>query len=101
MCDRTALQVLPAFTQRLQQRKFDLILVAPVRRRILLKMFAVSCFVRAAREERAHEHGVRKLWTAPDRRLMLWDEGFHEDGEDRSVINVEEIGNQLVKENLV
>ena len=43
-------QVLPEFTQRLKQREFDFILTSPVRRRLLLKLFIVSCFTSKRRD---------------------------------------------------
>ncbi|CAK8681361.1 uncharacterized protein LOC143461099 [Clavelina lepadiformis] len=83
------IEVLPAFSKRLQQREFDMILARPVRRRMLLKMFAISCFVRAGREERPHEHGVRKLWSAPALPDGVFDEGFHEDESVIALDNIE------------
>nr|CAB3263091.1 uncharacterized protein LOC101242461 [Phallusia mammillata] len=85
------MEVLPAFTKRLRQRQFDMILVPPVRRRLLLKMFAISCFMRGRQQQPAHEPGVRKLWTAPDSRHLIYDEGFHEDTEEESIIDVDNI----------
>ena len=61
---------------------------------MLLKMFAISCFVRAGREERPHEHGVRKLWSAPALPDGVFDEGFHED---ESIIALDNIGEEYVR----
>ncbi|XP_004226995.2 uncharacterized protein LOC101242461 [Ciona intestinalis] len=78
-------EVLPKFSRRLKQREFDLILVSPVRRRMLLKMFAVACFM-SGKEGRSHTAGVRKLWSGSVSNLN--DEGFHDD---ESVIVLEKI----------
>ena len=87
-------QMLPAFSKRLQQREFDLILVTPLRRRILLKMFAVACFLRAGREKSAYERGVRRLWKSPSLRDIIMDEGFHED--DENVILMKDISKPIL-----
>ena len=78
--------MLPAFSRRLHQREFDLILVSSTRRRILLKMYAVACFLQAGREKSAHERGVRKLWRSSSYGDMVLDEGFH-DYEDAIAMN--------------
>ena len=38
------MEVMPGFVRRLNQREYDFILVAPVRRRLLLKMYCMSKF---------------------------------------------------------
>jgi len=84
--------MLPSFSRRLQQREFDLILVAPVRRRILLKMFAVACFLRAGRVG-AYERGIRRLWKSPSLGDVIMDEGFHEEYE--NVILMKDISKRI------
>ena len=78
--------MLPSFTRRLQQRDFDLILATPLRKRMLLKMFAVSCFMEVGRSKRAP--AIRDLWK-PSMDDMIFDEGFHED--DDNVIALKNI----------
>jgi len=71
------MKVLPAFTKRVHQRDFDLILVHPIKRRLLLKMFAVSCLLSpvSSRLRRYQSRALKRVWRRTDEVL---DEGFEE-----------------------
>ncbi|XP_039259415.2 uncharacterized protein LOC120335862 isoform X1 [Styela clava] len=75
------LKVMPAFTKRLKQREFDFILTSPVRRRLLLKLFIVSCFLnktRSSQDATGGEDGrggtyrvLQRLWRPPSSSDMI------------------------------
>lgn len=46
------LQLMPSFSKRLAQREYDLSLVPPRKRRLLLKMYALSVFVNGTKSKR-------------------------------------------------
>ena len=59
------LKLMPLFAKRLAQRDYDLILVPPVKRRLLLKMYALSVFINGSAEKRKQREEIsKKVQTA-------------------------------------
>ena len=54
------LKLMPSFAKRLAQREYDLILVPPRKRRLLLKMYALGVFVNGTKLKRKQKEDVRK-----------------------------------------
>jgi len=75
--------MLPDFTTRLHQRDMDMILVTPVKRRMLLKMFVVSCFMRATQSAyvRRRKQASEVVWKQAGR-VSYVDEGFYDECKD-------------------
>jgi len=53
------IKLMPSFKRRLKQREYDFILVPPVKRRILLKMYIMSVFVGNIKKRRRPESDVK------------------------------------------
>lgn len=47
------IRLMPAFRKRLKQREYDFILVPPVKRRLLLKMYILSVFINNKHKKRS------------------------------------------------
>jgi len=72
------IKLMPSFRKRLKQREYDFILVSPVKRRLLLKMFILSTFINNKRKQRSHGNEVaNKLQEA----LLLFDSKSLDDSE--------------------
>ena len=54
------LKLMPSFSKRLAQREYDLILVPPRKRRLLLKMYALGVFVNGTRLKRKQKEEIGK-----------------------------------------
>lgn len=54
------LKLMPSFSKRLAQREYDLVLVPPRKRRLLLKMYALGVFVNGTKIKRRQKEEVRK-----------------------------------------
>ena len=54
------LKLMPSFTKRLAQREYDLVLVPPRKRRLLLKMYALGVFVNGRKAKRKQKEEVSK-----------------------------------------
>jgi len=75
--------MLPDFTTRLHQRDMDMILMTPVKRRILLKMFVVSCFMRSTESShiRRRKQASEMVWKQAGE-VSYIDEGFYDECKD-------------------
>lgn len=79
------LSVMPLFSQRLAQRDYDLILVSPMKRRMLLKMYCMGVFLNG-RAEKVRKNkmftqpALHKIWHEEPYSLNLEEEdGYYED----------------------
>ena len=54
------LKLMPSFSKRLAQREYDLVLVPPKKRRLLLKMYALGVFVNGRKAQRKQREEVSK-----------------------------------------
>uniref|UniRef100_K1Q114 Uncharacterized protein n=1 Tax=Magallana gigas TaxID=29159 RepID=K1Q114_MAGGI len=70
------LSVMPLFSQRLAQRDYDLILVSPMKRRMLLKMYCMGVFLNG----RAEKVRKNKMFTQPALHKIWHEEPYKEDG---------------------
>ncbi|XP_052264616.1 uncharacterized protein LOC127867484 isoform X2 [Dreissena polymorpha] len=78
------MKLAPMFSQRLAQRDFDLILVPPVRRRLLLKMYILGVFLNGRSERVAKRNllqpATEKVWPSLQAdRLFEEEDGYFED----------------------
>ncbi|OWF42111.1 uncharacterized protein LOC110461556 [Mizuhopecten yessoensis] len=77
------LKLMPSFTQRLAQRDYDLILVNPIKKRMLLKMYCMGIFLNGRKEKLAKAQMLTKpaldtIWQETDHRSDV-EEGYYED----------------------
>ncbi|XP_069126888.1 uncharacterized protein [Argopecten irradians] len=77
------LKLMPSFTQRLAQRDYDFILVNPVKKRMLLKMYCMGLFLNGRKEKVAKTQILTKpalntIWLESDHRSDV-EEGYYED----------------------
>ncbi len=54
------LKLMPSFSKRLAQREYDLVLVPPRKRRLLLKMYALGVFVNGRKSRRKQREEISK-----------------------------------------
>ncbi|XP_061192548.1 uncharacterized protein LOC133200775 [Saccostrea echinata] len=79
------LSVMPLFSQRLAQRDYDLILVSPMKRRMLLKMYCMGVFLNGRAEKVRKkamftQPALEKIWHEEPYSLNLEEEdGYYED----------------------
>ena len=52
------IKLMPSFRKRLKQREYDLVLVAPIKRRLLLKMYILSTFISNAEKGNCERNDV-------------------------------------------
>lgn len=77
------LKLMPAFTQRLAQRDYDLILVNPIKKRMLLKMYCMGIFLNGRKEKVAKAQLLTKpaldtIWHETDHQSDI-EGGYYED----------------------
>ncbi|XP_072019322.1 uncharacterized protein [Amphiura filiformis] len=94
------LKVLPDFKKRLAQREYDFVLMTPMKRRILLKMYCIGVFMNGkadkARPPLDQSDTVQKLYNPMEslvlkQRTIEGDDGFYEDLNDVTV-DMKEMG---------
>lgn len=76
--------MVPMFSQRLAQRDYDFILVNPVKKRLLMKMYIMGLFLNGRSEKVAKKKmfdpAVGKVWPPlPDDREFEEEDGYYED----------------------
>ncbi|XP_060064768.1 uncharacterized protein LOC132545115 [Ylistrum balloti] len=77
------LKLMPSFTQRLAQRDYDFILINPVKKRMLLKMYCMGIFLNGRTEKITKAQMLTKpaldtIWQETDHRSDV-EEGYYED----------------------
>ncbi|XP_071953972.1 uncharacterized protein [Antedon mediterranea] len=78
------MKMMPEFKQRMAQREYDFILITPMKRRMLLKMYVLGIFVNGRVNRTQHTDAVQKLYN-PMESLVLksrqveGDDGFYDD----------------------
>eukprot|EP00794_Sanderia_malayensis_P007985 gene7985-8842_t len=72
------LKLMPSFSKRLAQREYDLSLVSPVKRRLLLKMYALGVFVNGRKSRRRQREEVSKKVEDALKRHQDQEFGIHD-----------------------
>ncbi|WAR23447.1 hypothetical protein MAR_037116 [Mya arenaria] len=78
------MKLVPMFSQRLAQRDYDMILVPPHKKRMLLKMYIMGLFLNGRSEKLAKRNllqpALEKVWpTLPSDRQFEEEDGYYED----------------------
>ncbi|XP_013381613.1 uncharacterized protein LOC106152545 isoform X1 [Lingula anatina] len=78
------MKMMPMFVRRLAQREYDFILLSPLKRRLLLKMYCLGLFLNGRQEkiqkDRLTSHQAKRIWTdASEKKDVQVDDGYYED----------------------
>ncbi|XP_071165857.1 uncharacterized protein [Mytilus edulis] len=78
------LTVMPAFAKRLAQRDYDFILINPMKRRMLLKMYCMGIFLngrseRVAKQKVLTKPELQRIWNEPSMLEFQEEDGYYED----------------------
>ncbi|XP_052073966.1 uncharacterized protein LOC127711841 isoform X2 [Mytilus californianus] len=81
---RQFLAVMPAFAKRLAQRDYDFILINPMKRRMLLKMYCMGIFLngrseRVAKQKVLTKPELQRIWNEPSMLEFQEEDGYYED----------------------
>ncbi|XP_019638101.1 PREDICTED: uncharacterized protein LOC109480348 [Branchiostoma belcheri] len=79
------MKVMPQFTKRMVQRDYDFILMTPLKRRMLLKMYCIGVFVNGRAErvnQERDEAGLYKVWHRSPTPDLSGDDGYFEEPSD-------------------
>lgn len=76
--------LMPMFAQRLAQRDYDLILVSPLKKRLLLKMYIIAMWMDGSRQRKTHQELTQKvlnrIWEeSPDIVVVAEEREYRED----------------------
>lgn len=76
--------LMPMFAQRLAQRDYDLILVSPIKKRLLLKMYIIALWLEGSRKRKTHQQLTQqvlaRIWEeSPDVVAVTEEREYHED----------------------
>ncbi|XP_076462253.1 uncharacterized protein LOC143294718 [Babylonia areolata] len=76
--------LMPVFAQRLAQRDYDLILVPPLKKRLLLKMYIIAMWLDGSRRRKTHHELTQKVLTSiwegsPEVVTVEEEREYHED----------------------
>ncbi|XP_064625710.1 uncharacterized protein LOC135486661 [Lineus longissimus] len=75
------MKMMPVFAKKVNERDYDFILVNPVKKRMILKMYCLGIFLNGRsdklKKERQYKSAMLKLYTHEDRNEV--DDGYYED----------------------